>query len=132
MAVQLASLQLDEGPPRERHAAHVREVFGKGGSSGWTPGAETYAVQDIGVGLRVTVADRQGLVRWADVVDAVRLVQLPLPPSPGCAPPVDAITVVFAGLHPPCRGGHPDAPRGRLWSLSAAIIGLSIPCRGHA
>jgi hypothetical protein len=70
-----------EQPSRQAAIAYVRAVLGKGVTSGWTPAGEAYAVQGLGQrsGLAATVGDRSGLVRWAELADAVRLRQLALP-----------------------------------------------------
>jgi hypothetical protein len=76
----LARAILDQ-PSRQAAIAYVRAVLGKGVISGWTSAGVAYAVQGLGQrsGLSVTVGDRSGLVRWSEIADAVRLVQVPLP-----------------------------------------------------
>jgi hypothetical protein len=76
----VAQAILDQ-PSRQAAIAYVRAVLGKGVTSGWTLAGEAYAVQGLGqrCGLAATVGDRSGLVRWAELADAVRLQQLALP-----------------------------------------------------
>jgi hypothetical protein len=61
--------------------AYARRAFRDIVLAAASPAGEELAVQGLGsrAGLRVTVGDRQGLVRWCEVADQVRHLQLALP-----------------------------------------------------
>jgi hypothetical protein len=67
-------------PTRVAAVDRVRRALGQILIATASMAGEGIAVQGLGsrVGLRVTVGDRQGLVRWHEVADAVRHLQLAL------------------------------------------------------
>ena len=68
-------------PTRAAAVARVREALGQTVIATTASAGEGVAVQGLGsrAGLRVSVSDRQGLVRWCAVADQVRHLQLALP-----------------------------------------------------
>jgi hypothetical protein len=68
-------------PTRAAAIDRMRSALGQTVIAAASPAGEGVAVQGLGsrTGLRVTVGDRQGLVRWCELADQVRHLQLALP-----------------------------------------------------